>query len=179
MKIKFVEKNYKIADRFKTVMTAKLEKLDRYFGASANATVNCIKQNKVEKLEITIKNKGLLFRSEVASDNMYDNIDLALPKLERQIVRHRGKKIDSKKTDKKVKDAVESFEFIEEMPEFNLPEVTKIKKFELAPTMLEEAKDAIERLGHSFYIFLYAETGKVNVLYRRNDGKYGIIEVTF
>ena len=110
---------------------------------------------------------------------MYDNIDLALPKLERQIVRHREKKIDSKKTDKKVKDAVETFEFIEEMPELKLPDVTKIKKFELAPTMLEEAKDAIERLGHSFYIFLNAETGKVNVLYRRNDGKYGLIEVTF
>ena len=93
MKVKFVEKNYRIADRFKEVMTGKLEKLDRYFGASASATVNCIKQNKQEKLEITIKNKGLLFRSEVTSDNMYDNIDLALPKLERQIVRHRGKKI--------------------------------------------------------------------------------------
>lgn len=177
MKIKFVEKNYRIADRFKEVMTNKLEKLDRYFGASASATVNCIKQNKVEKLEITIKNKGLLFRSEVVSDNMYDNIDLALPKLERQIVRHREKKIDSKKTNKKVKDT--AFEFIEDMPELNLPEVSKIKKFELVPTMLEEAKDAIERLGHSFYIFLNAETGKVNVLYRRNDGKYGLIEVTF
>lgn len=179
MKVKFVEKNYRIADRFKEVMTGKLEKLDRYFGASASATVNCIKQNKQEKLEITIKNKGLLFRSEVISSNMYDNIDLALPKLERQIVRHRGKKIDSKKSDKKVKDAVETFEFIEEMPEVKLPDVSKIKSFELAPTMLEEAKDAIERLGHSFYIFLNAETGKVNVLYRRNDGKYGLIEVTF
>ena len=48
MKVKFVEKNYKIADRFKEVMTGKLEKLDRYFGASASATVNCIKQNKQE-----------------------------------------------------------------------------------------------------------------------------------
>ena len=176
MKVKFVERNYKIADRFKEVMSAKLEKLDRYFGASASATCNCIKQGRMEKLEITIKNKGLLFRSEVTSDNMYDNIDLALPKLERQIVRHREKKIDSKKTDKKVKDAVESFEFIEEMPEVKLPDVAKVKKFELVPTQVEDAKDAIERLGHSFYIFLNAETGKVNVLYRRNDGKYGLIE---
>ena len=173
MKIKFVEKNYKIADRFKDVITGKLEKLDKYFGASASAIVNCIKQNKVEKLEITIKNKGLLFRSEVASDNMYDNIDLALPKLERQIVRHREKKINSKKKQ------IETFEFIDEMPDVNLPDVFKKKSYELSPMMLEEAKDAIERLGHSFYIFLNAETGKVNVLYHRNDGKYGLIEVTF
>ena len=62
------------------------------------------------------------------------------------------------------------------MPEVKLPDVAKVKKFELVPTQVEDAKDAIERLGHSFYIFLNAETGKVNVLYRRNDGKYGLIE---
>ena len=172
MKIKFVERNYKIADRFKEVMKAKLEKLKRYFGDDATVTVACVKQNKQEKLEITVSNKGILFRSEVMSDNMYDNIDLALPKLEKQIVRNREKKIDAKKKKNE-------FEFIYEMPEVKLPEVFKKKSFNLDPMSEEEAKDAIERLGHTFYIFLNAESGKVNVLYRRNDGKFGLIEVNY
>ena len=172
MKIKFVERNYKIADRFKEVMKAKLEKLKRYFGDDATVTVACVKQNKQEKLEITVSNKGILFRSEVMSDNMYDNIDLALPKLEKQIVRNREKKIDAKKKKNE-------FEFIYEMPEVKLPEVFKKKSFNLDPMSEDEAKDAIERLGHTFYIFLNAESGKVNVLYRRNDGRFGLIEVNY
>lgn len=175
MKIKFVEKNYKIADRFKEVVTSKLEKLDKYFGSGASATVACVKQNKIEKLEITVTNKGLLFRSEVSGENMYNNIDLALPKLEKQIVRNREKKLNSKK--KKVVD--ESLEFLYEMPEIELPEIYKKKVFNIDPMLVEDAKYALERLDHNFYIFLNAESGKVNVLYRRNDGKYGLIEVNY
>ena len=61
MKIKFVEKNYKIAERFKKVITEKLEKLSKYFGDDAGVTVACVRQNKIEKLEVTISNKGLLY----------------------------------------------------------------------------------------------------------------------
>ncbi len=173
MKITFVEKQYKIAKRFKDVMTEKLAKLDKYFGEDASARVVCSEQNKIQKLEVTITNKGLLYRSEVTSDNMYNNIDLALPKLEKQIVRNREKLTQSKRT------AAKSLEFLDEMPELKLPEVYKKKSFELDPIMVEEAKDAIERLGHTFYVFLNAETGKVNVLYKRRDDKYGLIEVNF
>ena len=96
MKITFVEQKYKITKRFKDVLTDKLNKLDRYFGDGATARVVCSKQNKNEKLELTITNKGLLYRSEVTGLNMYENIDLALPKLERQIVRNREKATDKK-----------------------------------------------------------------------------------
>lgn len=173
MKITFVERKYQIANHFKDVVADKLNKLNKYFGDGAEAKVVCSKQNNIEKLEINVINKGLLYRAEVSSDNMYDNIDLALPKLEKQIVRNREKLTDSKRK------SIKTFEFLEEMPELELPEVYKKKTFDLEPTILEEAKDAMERLGHSFYIFLNAETGKVNLLYRRNDGKFGLIEVNF
>jgi len=175
MKVTFVEKKYKIGNRFKDVMTEKLEKLDKYFGEGAEARVVCSAQNNREKLEVNITNKGILYRAEVTSDNMYDNIDLALPKLEKQIVRNREKITQSKRNAPKNV----GFEFLEEMPEIALPEVYKKKTFDLEPTLLEDAKDAIERLGHTFYIFLNAETGKINVLYRRNDEKYGLIEVNY
>jgi len=174
MKITFVEKKYKIANRFKDVVVDKLEKLNKYFGDDATARVVCSKQNKVEKLEINITNKGLLYRSEVSGLNMYENIDLALPKLEKQIVRNREKTTQSKRGAKVV-----GFEYLEEMPELKLPEIYKKKSFDLDPIMVEDAKDAIERLGHTFYIFLNAETGRVNVIYKRNDDKYGLIEVNF
>lgn len=173
MKITFVEKKYAIGNRFKDVISEKLEKLQKYFGEDASARVVCSKQNNIEKLEVNVTNKGLLYRAEVSSDNMYDNIDLALPKIEKQIVRNREKTTQSKRV------AKPTFEFLEEMPEVKLPEVYKRKVFDLEPTLLEDAKDAIERLGHSFYVFLNAETGKVNVLYRRNDQKYGLIEVNY
>lgn len=177
MKIAFVERKYKISNRFKDVLTEKLEKLNRYFGDDASARVVCSLENKVEKLEITITNKGLLYRSEVSGLNMYENIDLALPKLEKQIIRNREKVTKSKRN--APKDIGVGFEFLDEMPELKLPEIYKKKVFDLDPIMIEEAKDAIERLGHTFYIFLNAETGKVNVIYRRNDNKYGLIEVNF
>lgn len=151
-----------------------MDKLSKYFGDDMDVTVACVKQNKIEKLEVTISNKGLLYRSEVSGENMYNNIDLALPKLERQIIRHRGKKRDAKKKTEKI-----AFEFIDEMPEVKLPDIYKKKSFDLEPIMIDDAKDAIERLGHTFFIFLNAETGKINVLYRRNDGKFGLIEVNY
>jgi len=175
MKVTFVEKKYKIGNRFKDVMAEKLAKLDKYFGEDATARVVCSKQNKVEKLELNITNKGVLYRAEVSGDNNYDNIDLVLPKLEKQVVRNREKLTKSKRTAPKNL----GFEFLEEEPELKLPEIYRTKSFELNPIMVEEAKDAIERLGHTFYIFLNAETGRVNVLYKRNDNKYGLIEVTF
>ncbi len=175
MKVEFIENKYKIAKRFKDVMTEKLSRLDKYFGEGASARVVCSEQNKNQKLEVTITNKGLLYRSEVSGQNMYDNIDLALPKLEKQIVRNREKLQQKKRGGTKVV----GFEFLDELPDLKLPDIYKKKTFDLEPILLEDAKDAIERLGHTFYIFLNAETGKVNVIYRRNDGKFGLIEVNF
>lgn len=175
MKITFIEKKYKIANRFKDVITEKINRLDKYFGEDATARVVCSKQGKIEKLEINITNKGILYRSEVTGSNNYDNIDLALPKIEKQIVRNRQKITQSKRNAPKNV----GYEFLEEEPELKLAEISKRKTFELDPIMVEDAKDALERLGHSFYVFLNAETGRVNVLYKRNDNKYGLIEVTF
>lgn len=173
MKVTFIEKKYKIASRFKEVLTEKLQKLDKYFGDDATVRVVCSKQGNVEKLEVNVTNKGVLFRSEVTSGNMYDNIDLALPKLERQIVRNKQKVTKSKRLPKT------QYEFIEEAPEAKLPDIIRKKSFTITPMLVEDAKDAIERLDHSFYIFLNVESGKVNVIYKRADNKYGLIEVDF
>ena len=181
MKIEFIDRDgYKSSARLQKIVKEKLEKLSKYFDEDVKVRVVCRKIAKQEKLEITLAVKGALYRSEVVSDSMYNNIDIALPKLEKQIVRYVEKKNDKKKSRKSLKDLPEvmPFEFIEEEPE-ELPAVFKKKTFNLDPMLIDDARYAIERLGHSFYVFLNAKTGRVNVLYKREDGLFGLIDVKY
>ena len=180
MKIEFIVRDgYKSSQRLKKIIKEKLEKLAKYFDEDVKVRIVCRKVAKQEKLEITLTSKVSLFRSEVVSDSMYNNIDIALPKLEKQIVRMVDKKKDKKKSRKAIKEApVIPFEFLEEEPE-DLPAVFKKKTFNLDPMLIDDARYAIERLGHSFYVFLNAKTGRVNVLYRRADGAFGLIDLKY
>ena len=131
-----------------------------------------IEQNKIKKMEITITNKGLLYRSEVASDNMFENIDLALPKIEKQILKYSGKRKDSYKAP-----AAAELLYAEEVPEVYSPKVTKRKTYALDPITEEDAIYMMESIDHDFYVFLNAETGLVSILYRKGNDQYGLIEV--
>lgn len=178
MKVEIIERGgYKVSDRLENILKEKLERLEKYFDDQVNAKVVCLKDAKKEKLEITVSSKGLLYRSEVSSDNMYANIDYALPKLEKQIVRTSEKRKEKKAKGSKQENFL-PFEFIEQAPE-ELPSIYKKKTFELDPILIDDARFAIERLGHDFFVFLNAETGKVNVLYRRKDGKFGLIDLIY
>ena len=135
MKIEFIERNYKISKKLKEIISEKIERLSKYFGDDAKAKVLCSEQNKQKKLELTIVNKGVLYRSEVSSDDMFANIDLAMPKIERQIVRRKDKKIAKNR----VKE-LPAFEFLTEEPEIKLPDIFKKKVFDLEPITIEDAK---------------------------------------
>ncbi len=173
MEIKYIAKNYKISDKLKDIIEKKLSKLEKYFNKDVDVKVACIEQNEKHKLEITINSAGLFIRSEVTSDNMYNNIDLALPKLERQIVKN-TKRYKNKFAEKPV---VEAFEYIEEEPEVLPSKIVKNKSFELDPISVDDAQAYMEAVGHNFYVFLNGESGEINILYKRNDGNLGLIEV--
>lgn len=172
MEIKYISKNYKISDKLKDIIEKKLQKLEKYFTKDTSVKVACSEQNDICKLEVTINSAGLFIRSEVSSDNMYNNIDLAMPKLERQIVKN-NKKFKGKFADKVL---TEALEFLEEAPAPENYKIVKKKTFELDPMTVEDAEAYMDAVGHSFYVFLNAETGEINVLYRRNDGNLGLIE---
>lgn len=171
MKIEFIEKNYDIGKRLKEIITKKISKLDRYFTDDAVAKVLCKQENKTFKLELTIKSKGMLYRSEVIGENMYENIDFALPKIERQVIKQYEKRRDLFRTKSEIPDLA----FLTEKPNIKEKEIIRTKTFELVPTTLEEAKDYIDAIEHNFYVFLNAETGKVNILYNRDDKRLGLI----
>lgn len=174
MKIEIVEKNYDAGIKLKDLIKKKVEKLEKYFGKDATCKVVCKKDNKQCKLELNITAKNTFFRSEVIGDNMYINLDLALPKIEKQIVKFNDKKKGSLLGMPTIKD----FLFLNEMPQEEKKYIIKKRKsFTLDPITEEDAVYMLEAADHDFYIFLNAETGKINVVYRRKDGDYGLIEV--
>lgn len=177
MKIDIVERNYDVGVRLQTLLEKKIEKLSRYFNNEAVARVVCALEGKRFKLELTISNKGNIYRSEAYGENMYENIDVVLPKIEKQIIKYASKNRDKLK--KGSLDVV-GYEYLEKEPEKEEEKkVYKHKVFDLDPITVEDAKEFLENIEHDFYVFLNAETGKVNILYNRKDGELGLIECRY
>lgn len=175
MKIEILERGYKVKDKLRSLIEKKLEKMEKYLGKEANAKVVCSAVKGREKMEITINASGLYVRSEVESDNMYANLDACLAKIERQVVKYSDKIVDKKRNAIDFKDLL----FFDEMPSFKKPQITKRKQFELIPMSDNEAIEAMELLGNTFYIYLDKKSGAVKVAYTRNDGDFGVIETIY
>ncbi len=172
MIIEFLSKNYTPTDKIKDLIDKKVQRLDKFFVGEDTKIKVCLKQVKdnTYTLELTIVLDSTVMRAEVTSDNMYNNIDIALPKLEKQIIKHhtkllsRSKKIREKFAEDEVKEA--------EKPST----VVKTKTYELSPMTVEDAIEELELVEHSFFVFLNKATGNVNVVYKRNEGDYGLIQ---
>lgn len=173
MKIEFVCKNYNASDKLKDVITRKVDKLDKFFADDTRVKVMLKESKDVETMEITLAVTGGLIRAEVSGDNMYNLIDLAVPKLERQIIRHYGKIKDKKFKFKEIDLSAPDTVAVTKEPE---RKVVRSKAYTMVPMTVEDAIEELELLGHDFYVFLDRESGNVSVLYTRNDGDYGLIE---
>jgi putative sigma-54 modulation protein len=176
MKIEIVGKDYKVSDKLIEIITKKINKLDKYFSEHATVKVYCRTENNTNKMEINIQDKGMFYRAEASSnENMYSNIDLALPKLEKQIIKHKDKLQSKMKTDA----FVAPYAFLDKEPEEKESKVVKTKTFDLTPISVEDAELYLDMSDHNFYVFLNEKTMKVNVIYNRNDKDYGLIEVNY
>lgn len=176
MKFIIIGRNIDITEGLKSAVQEKLGKLERYFTPETEIHVTLSVEKDRQKIEVTIPVKGNIIRSEQVSSDMYVSIDLVEEVIERQIRRYRKKLIDKKQ-------AAVSFSqaFIEEEDEIQDDEIqiVKTKKFAIKPTIPEEACLQMEMLGHNFYVFLNADTDQVNVVYKRKNGTYGLIEPEF
>ena len=172
MRIEFLCRNYNASDKLKDVITHKIDKLDKFFEDDTKVKVVLKESKNIETLEITLAVTGGMLRAEVSGDNMYNLIDIALPKIEKQIIRHYGKLKDRKF---KVKELVAEDTAVEAIKE---PEkkVVRSKAYTMVPMTVEDAIEEMELVGHDFYVFLDRASGNVSVLYARNDGDYGLIE---
>lgn len=176
MKITVTGKNIEITDALKDTVNRKISKLEKYFNPDVEAQATLSVQKSRHIIEVTIPFDGVILRGEESTDDMYASIDKVLDKLEKQILKHKTRlgrrlRVNSLKTlDVKPGDMDEE--------EYN-PMVVKTKKFAIKPMPVEEAILQMDLLGHSFFVFLNADTEEVNVLYKRKDGKYGLIEPEF
>jgi putative sigma-54 modulation protein len=176
--------NLKVTTSLREYTEKKISKLERYFNTplATDVNVNMHVHNNEQVIEVTIPMQELLLRAEVAHEDMYAAIDLVAEKLERQIRKYKTKiNRKSRQFHSSLKGgqlAVSGsnatyLKYDEEEEEF---EVVRKKRFNLKPMNVEEAILQMDMLGHDFFVFSNAETGETNVVYRRKDGKYGLIE---
>ena len=153
----------------------KIGKLERYFNQDTEAIITLSVTKDRQKIEVTIPVKGHIIRAEEQSTDMYVSIDLVEEIIERQLKKYKTKLIDKKQSH------VDFSEFYvqEETETDDEIKIEKVKKFAMKPMDPEEACVQMELLGHSFYVFLNAETEEVNVVYKRKGQTYGLIEPEF
>lgn len=170
MKIDFLCRNYEASEKLKDVITKKVDRLNKFFDEDTRVKIVMKESGAAMTMELTIAKVGGVLRAEVSGKNMYDLIDIALPKLEKQIIKHHDK-IKDKKFNMKDLSPEETQKPVEEVKK-----VVRSKVFDLVPMTVEDAIEELELVGHDFYVFLNRETGNVSVLYARHDGNYGLIE---
>ena len=169
-------RNIEVTPALKSAVEEKIGKLERYFTPDTEVIATLSVQRDRQKIEITIPIKGNIIRAEESSTDMYVSIDLVEEVIERQIRRYRKKLIDKKQSALSFSQAF--IEEEDERPEEDI-RIVKTKKFAIKPIDPEEACLQMEMLGHNFYVFLNADTDQVNVVYRRKNGTYGLIEPEF
>ena len=177
MRIKITGRNIELTDGIKDAVEDKLNKLEKYFTPDTDVYVTLSVEKDRQKVEVTIPMKGNYIRSEQVSNDMYVSIDLVEEIIERQIRRYKKKLIDKKQAAIAFSQA-----FIEDEEDTAYEDdiqIVKTKKFAMKPVNPEEACLQMEMLGHNFFVFLNSETEQVNVVYKRKNGTYGLIEPEF
>lgn len=171
--------NIEVTPAIRDHVENKVTKLERYFtdGADATAHVNLkVYKDKQTKVEITIPMKGLTLRAEERHDDMYAAIDLIVDKLERQIRKYKtrvNRKFREREGVAAFFASVNKEAIAEEVDELD---VVRTKRFDLKPMDQEEAILQMNMLGHNFFIYTDGESNGTNIVYKRRDGKYGLIE---
>lgn len=171
--------NLEVTKALREYVEKKLGRLDKYFDAppqSANVTLSVERGQHI--VEVTIPLSGVLLRAEERQEDMYASVDLVVDKLERQIRKHK-----TKVNRKFVREGGLRNLFVEngsagvadEEEEDDLL-VVRTKRFTMKPMDVEEAILQMDLLGHNFFVFSNMDTNEINVVYRRGDGRYGLIE---
>ena len=166
-------KNIDVSDELRNAVIGKMEHLGKYFTDETKINVTLSVEKERQKVEVTIPVRGSIIRTEQVSNDMYVSIDLAEEVLERQILKYRRKIIDRHQGGTGL-----SQMFIQEEQDAGESEIriVRTKKFDIKPMYAEDACVEMELVGHSFFVFINADTDQPNVVYKRKDGSYGLIE---
>lgn len=183
-------RNIEVNDRIRTYVDKKIGKLDRYLPDQAEARVE-LAEEKSRKTDdrlvaqVTIRSNGSLLRAEERASDIFSAIDAVADKLHRQVGRYKGKRRRKLERAQAAAAANEGLELAggEEL-EALAPEtaeafegtIVRTKRFQMTPMDEEEAIEQMELLGHDFFVFYNVNEAAMNVLYRRSDGNYGLLQ---
>lgn len=184
VKVDIFGRSLEITDRINNYVTKKVSKLDRYLNEIEEARVDLAYVKSARSAadrqvaQITVRGRGFILRTEERADDIYTAVDTALDKMQRQIERYKGKHYRGRGDGRSLADEVQpETEIVEEEEEEQTPVIARHKRFILTPMDPMEAVEQMKLLGHdNFFVFYNANTNSVNVLYRRRDGTYGLIE---
>ena len=171
MKFIISGKNIEVTEGIKAAIEEKLGRLDKYLVDDTIVNVTLSVQKGRQKIEVTIPMKGHIIRAEEGSEDMYVSIDLVEEVIERQLRKYKNKIVQREQ-------GAGSFrqEFIDKEAEDEEVRIIRTKQFDMKPMYPEDACVQMELLGHSFYVFVNAETEQINVVYKRKGNTYGLIE---
>ncbi|MBR1591958.1 MAG: ribosome-associated translation inhibitor RaiA [Ruminococcus sp.] len=171
MKTTITAKKMQIPQNFTEYAEKRIDtRLDKFFGDDAEAKIVLSELKNEIILELTVKYNSLYFRSERKAVDKFAALDDAIDKIIRQIRKNKTK------VEKRLKDTAfkEAFaEPVEEVPDY---EVIKRKKFKMRPMDIDEAILQMNMLDHEFFLFTNAGTGEINLVYKRDDGNYAVLE---
>ena len=165
-------KNIEVTEGLRSAVTEKLGKLEKYFTPDTDVNVTLSVEKERQKIEVTIPVKGSLIRSEQVSNDMYVSIDRVEEVIERQLRKYKNKIIDNKQEASNFQKAYIENDYLEDED----IRIIRTKKFGIKPMFPEDACVQMELLGHNFFVFRNAESGEVNVVYKRKGDTYGLIE---
>lgn len=179
MKYVFTDKKVTLPAKIHEYAEKKVGKLDRFFKEDATAAITfSVEKERLNKVEITIRSNGTIFRVSESTSDMHASIDAAVTTLERQIRKNKTrleKRLRQGAFERTLDADVSTF--VPDEPEEGEYTIVRSKKFPLKPMTRDEAILQMNLLGHSFFAFRDEEhEGGFAVVYRRNDGGYGIIE---
>ena len=176
MKFIIIGKNLDVTPGLKEAVESKLGKLERYFTPDTEIHVTLSIQKERQKIEVTIPVKGGIIRSEQQSNDMYVSIDLVEEVIERQLRKYKNKLVAKHQEGSNF---TSSFYDVADTADEGDIKIVRSKKFGIKPMYPEDACVQMELLGHDFFVFCNAETEEVNVVYKRKNGSYGLIEPEF
>lgn len=170
MKTTITAKKMQVPQNFSEYAESKINaKLSKFFGDEADAKIVMSEIKNQIVIELTVRYNSIIFRAERTATDKNDALDSAIDKIIRQIRKNKTK------VEKKLKDSAFKEAFAEPVEEVIDYTVIKEKKFKLRPMDAEEAILQMNLLSHTFFMFLNAKTGAVNVVYKRADGTYGLL----
>jgi putative sigma-54 modulation protein len=172
-------KNVEVTDRLQDYVEKKIGKLDRYLPSISEIWVELSTEGARaaqdrQVCQVTVRSNGTILRAEERSEDMFTSIDAVLDKMYRQIARYKGKRKNRWRGAAPEPEPL-PLEYEEEFDEES-SRIVRFKRFAMTPMNPDEAVEQMELLGHDFFVFYHADEGQINVLYRRKDGNYGVLQ---